>query len=157
MNLDKKLARYARQLDNPKYFPKILDILDKADKTNYQFKDFNLYDLDHVASEIKAYYDAIQTPEEDARMIKYCNNFWFIISDKNYILYETPNLLWALEVYFKSYLFLFIARVRQLFYQDRLITTDNVNKDVWLIRGAIKASKFLDCTIFELDEYKVIN
>ena len=39
MNLDKKLAKYARQIKNPKYYGKILDILDKADETNYQFKE----------------------------------------------------------------------------------------------------------------------
>lgn len=36
MNFDKKLKKYATQLDNPTYYGKIIDILEKADKRNLQ-------------------------------------------------------------------------------------------------------------------------
>ncbi len=156
MNLDKKLAKYARQLDNPKYYPKILDLLDEAERKGYKLDQFNLYDLDHIASEIYSYYEAITTPEEDNRMIHYCNKTWFIISDKNYILYETSSLLYAIIFYIKTYLILFISKIFQFFEQNKLIIVDNVNKDIWLIRGAIKASKFIGCNIFELEEKKIL-
>ncbi len=44
MNLDKKLSRYAKHIDNPKYYEKILHILDKADEKHYIFKDFSKLD-----------------------------------------------------------------------------------------------------------------
>ncbi len=92
MNLDKKLAKYARQIRNPKYYGKILDILNKAEETNYQFKDFSIHDLEYLTGEIEAYYNTIETDEDDKRMIKYCNSIWFLVSDKHYILAETPYL-----------------------------------------------------------------
>ena len=48
MNLDKKLAKYARQLENPKYYEKILKIFDKADEKRYRFKDFSDADIMHI-------------------------------------------------------------------------------------------------------------
>lgn len=155
MNLDKKLAKYARQLDNPKYFPIILDILEKADKTGYQFKNFNLYDLELITSNINDYYKAITTPEEDERMIRYCNKTWFIVSDKNYILLQTESFWHALQFYFKGYFLLHLAKVLQTLSVNSLICADNVNNDIWMIRGAIKTSKFLHCTIFDLEEYNI--
>lgn len=153
MNLDKKLAKYARQLDNPKYYGKILKILEKADKKNYQFKIFNTWDLEKISGEIFAYYDAIPDDEADKRMIAFYNTDWFIVSDKNYILFQTPKLFIALDVYLRSYLILFYARLRQAYYQDRLITSENVNRKIYILRGAIKTSKFLGASLDDFDEY----
>lgn len=155
MNLDKKLAKYARQLDNPKYFPIILDILEKADKTGYQFKNFNLYDLDLITSNINDYYQTISTPEEDERMIRYCNKTWFIVSDKNYILFQTDSFWHVLQFFVKGYFLLHLAKFLQTFSVNSLICAENVNNDIWMIRGAVKASKFLECSIFDLDKFYV--
>ena len=71
MNLDKKLAKYARHLDNPKYYDKITKILMKAEKNGYQFKNFNDFDMLKISGELAAYYDVITTDEEHKRMVNY--------------------------------------------------------------------------------------
>jgi len=152
MNLDKKLAKYARHLDNPKYYDKITKILMKADKSGYQFKSFNDFDMIKISGELAAYYDAITTDEEHKRMVRYYNKHWFIISDKNYILFDTPYLWNAISFYIRCYYILLLTKLRQLIILDRLITADNVHKDVYLLRGAIKAANWLNCESFELDK-----
>lgn len=155
MNLDKKLAKYAKQINNPKYYGKILDILNKADETNYQFKDFTLHDLEYLTGEICAYYDAIQTDEDDRRMIKYCNSLWFIVSDKHYILAETPYLWIALSVYIRSYIFLFWSKITKLINPIHFFECNNVDSELYLFRGALKAADYLGCEVFEFDEYLI--
>lgn len=151
-NYDKLLAKYARQLENPKYYEKITNIIDKADKRNYKWKDFNVFDLHHILTEICAYYDAVPTDEEHKRMIKHCNSNWFIISDKNYIIWESQSFLIALSTYIRAYLILWYARIKQMFVTDRLISTDNVNNDFFLVRGAINVAKVLNCEFWDLEE-----
>lgn len=56
MNLDKKLAKYAKRLDNPKYYLKILKIIDKADETRYRFKDFSDADIMHIFDVVDGYF-----------------------------------------------------------------------------------------------------
>ena len=153
MNLDKKLAKYAKQIRNPKYYGKILDILDKADETNYQFKDFSLYDLEYLTGEIEAYYNAIETDEDDKRMIKYCNSIWFIISDKKYILWKTESLFIALGFMIRAYFLMFFVKLSQLINPMKAFDTHNINSDMYLCRGALKAAKFLNCDVLDLDEY----
>lgn len=155
MNLDKKLAKYARQIKNPKYYGKILDILNKADETNYQFKDFSLYDLEYLTGEIASYYDAIQTDEEDERMIKYCNSIWFIISDKKYILWETESLFIALGFMIRAYFLMFFVKLSQLINPAKAFDSHNVNWDMYLIRGGLKAAQFFDCEIDEVEERRI--
>ena len=155
MNLDKKLAKYAKQIKNPKYYGKILDILNKADETNYQFKDFSLYDLEYLTGEIASYYDAIQTDEDDRRMIKYCNSLWFIISDKKYILWETESLFIALGFMIRAYFLMFFVKLSQLINPAKAFDTHNVNWDMYLIRGGLKAAEFFDCEIDEVEERRI--
>lgn len=155
MNLDKKLAKYARQLDNPKYYGKILKILEKADKTGYQFKKFNNWDLEKITGEIFAYYDAITTEEDDKRMIRYCNKDWFIISDKNYVLFTTPSIFIALSVYIRCYMILHFTFLTRITNPYKFLEAEKVDKKFFMIRGAIKASKFLGTDFFGLDDYFV--
>lgn len=157
MNLDKKLAKYARQIKNPKYYGKILDILDKAEEKNYQFKDFSLYDLEYLTGEIEAYYNAIDTDEEDRRMVEYFNNIWFIVSDKHYILAETPYLWIALSVYIRCYIFLFWSKLTRLINPMHFFECNNVNSELYLFRGALKTAEFLQCEVFDLEEYTLTN
>ena len=151
-NYDKLLAKYARHLENPKYYEKITEIIDKADKRNYKWKDFNVYDRHYILSEICSYYDAVPTDEEHKRMIRHCNSNWFLISDKNYILWESESFLIALSTYIRAYIILWYARIKQLFFTDRLITTDNVNNDFYLVRGAINTAKVLNCEFWDLED-----
>ncbi len=92
MNLDQKLKKYAAHIENPKYYKKIRDILLEAFETNYQFESFNYEDLAYIHEEIDAFFDSLTSEKDQKRMIKFCNSYWFVISDKNYALGCTPNL-----------------------------------------------------------------
>lgn len=153
MNYDRQLAKYARQLDNPKYYGKIIDIIRKADLNNYAFKNFNAYDLEKITGEICAYYDAIKTDEEDKRMIHYFNNACFLISDKNYILAVTENKLDAYILYLKMKVVIFLARIKQLFRTDLYIDIENVNNEIFICKGALTAARQLNADVFELENY----
>ena len=153
MNYDKQLAKYARHLDNPKNFGKIRKILEAAERHNYKFKMFNDYDIYHIVSEACTYYDAVPTDEEDKRMIHYFNKACFLISDKNYILCITEGIFEALWMYFKMKIVMTMARIKQFFRPDLLITMGNVNNDMYLCRGALNAAKVLNADVFELEKY----
>ena len=155
MNLDKKLAKYARQIKNPKYYSKILDILDKAEEKNYQFKDFTIFDLEYLTGEIEAYYSVIETDEEDKRMVEYFNSIWFIVSDKHYILAETLYLWIALSIYIRCYIFLFWSKLTRLINPLHFFECNNVNSELYLFRGALKAADYIGCEVFDLDEYRI--
>ncbi len=155
MNLDKKLAKYAKKINNPKYYGKILDILDKAEETNYQFKNFTIFDLEYLTGEIEAYYNVVETDEEDKRMVKYFNNIWFIVSDKHYILAETPYLWITLSVYIRCYLFLFWSKLTRLINPMHFFECNNVNSELYLFRGALKAAEYLGCEVADLEEYQL--
>ena len=155
MNYDKKLAKYAKQLRNPKYFDKIMDILEQAEKENYQFKQFSLYDLEYLTGEIEAYYNAITTDEEHKRMVKFCNSYWIVVSDKNHVLGYTENLLTAIYFIIKSYLTIFIVKIRQKINPTQYIDLVHVNKDLYLCHGALKAAKLMGCDFLDLSERMV--
>lgn len=155
MNYDKKLAKYAKQINNPKYYDKIQDILEKAEKNNYEFKDFNDYDLEKITGEINAYYEAVTTEEDHKKMVKYLNSYWFIVSDKNLILYEADNIILAFIFYVKANLFLLFARISQVIAPNKWVKTENATKNLYLCRGALKAAEIIGCEIFELEEKKI--
>lgn len=152
-NYDKRLAKYACHLNNPKYYKKIFDILYKAEKAKYQFQDFNKFDMEKILIEILSYWEAIKTPEENKKMIRYYNKDWFVISDKHYILCFSPSFFDSLDFYIRAYLCLFAARIKQLFLTDRYIDVANVNQNLYLIQGAIKVAEFLETDINNLTEY----
>ncbi len=155
MNYDRKLAKYARQLENPKYYERILKILEKADKANYTFKDFTNADLEHITSEICSYFDAITTQEEHKKMIAHTNKNWFVISDKNLILWETDNLINALLYLIKGYFLLITTRFRQFFRPDLIITIQNVNWDISLCRGALRTATKIGCSFWNLEDKRI--
>ncbi len=144
MNLDKKLAKYAKQIDNPKYYGKILDILDKADKKGYEFKDFNEYDLLHITTTIASYYDVVKTEEDDKAMIFYTNKQWFIVNDRNIILYETSLFRYAIIFYIKSSYMLLIERIKALFNPAPVDEDEFINKHIRLIKGAARKTMKLN-------------
>ena len=155
MNYDKMLAKYAKQLRNPKYYDKIQDIIDKALEEKYEFKQFSLYDLEYIAGEIEAYYKAITTEEEHKRMIKFCNSYWIVVSDKNYVLGYTENLLTAIYFIIKSYITIFISRIKQTLDPTIIIDFEHVNKDLYLCHGGLKAADLIGCDFLDLSEKMV--
>ncbi len=155
MNYDKKLAKYAKQINNPKYYGKILDILEQAEADNYEFKDFNDYDLEKITSEINEYYEAVKTEEEHKKMVKYCNSYWFVVSDKNLILYEADNIILAFIFYAKANLFLLFARISQVIAPNKWVKAENATKSLYLCRGALKAAEMIGCEVFDLKERKI--
>ncbi len=155
MNYDKKLAKYAKQLRNPKYYDKISDIIDKAFKENYEFKQFSLHDLEYLTGEIEAYYEAITTDEEHERMVKFCNSYWIVVSDKNYVMGYTEHLLVAIHFIIKTYITLFFAKIKQALDTTIVINFEHVNKDLYLCHGGLKAAEFLGCDFLDLSEKMV--
>lgn len=153
MNYDKQLAKYARHLDNPKNFGKIRKILEAAEKHNYKFKMFNDYDIYHIVSEACAYYEAVPTDEEDKRMIRYLNNTYFLISDKNYILWTSNYFFGVYIMYIRMKLMILHARIKQAFRPDLYIEIGNVNNEIYFCRDALKAAKALNTDVFQLENY----
>ena len=88
-------------------------------------------------------------------MIKFCNSYWVIVSDKNYVLGYTPNLLTAIYFIFKSYLILFIAKIKQTLTPTVLIDFEHINKDLYLCHGALKAAELMGCDFMDLSERMV--
>lgn len=156
MNLDKKLARYARQLDNPKYYEKILHILDKADEKHYTFKNFSKLDIIHIYDVIDGYFEVNNSYEKHKQTIKYFNSYWFIITDKKYIVWISQSLLISLSFLFRGCFLLFISKLTRLISPAHFFECENINRDLYLRRGALKAAEFLECDVFDLDEYKII-
>ena len=155
MNYDKKLAKYAKQLRNPKYFGKILDILEKAEDENYEFKDFNDYDLNKITGEINEYYEAVTTEEDHKKMVKYCNSYWFVVSDIGFLLYEAENVIYALSFYIKAKLLLRFDRIRQALAPETWEKAKNARKELFLCRGALKAAEIMKCEVFDLEERRI--
>lgn len=155
MNYDNKLAKYAKQINNPKYYGKIINILEQAEDENYEFKDFNDYDLEKITGEIETYYEEITTEEDHKKMVKYCNSYWFVVSDKDLILYETECLIFALFFLIKAYLFLLYAKISRVITPEKWIETENATKDLYLCRGALKTAEIIECSIFDLEEKKI--
>lgn len=48
---------------------------------------------------------------------------------------------------------LFYAKLKQVYHQDRLITSDNVDRKIYILRGAIKTSKFLGADLDNIEAY----
>ena len=155
MNYDKKLAKYAKNLNNPKYYIPILRILEDAENNNYKFKQFSEKDIEHIYDEIDCYMAAVTTEEDHKRMVKYCNSIWFIISDKKYIFWETQSLLIALGFMLRGYMMMFFVKLSQLINPYKAFDTHNIDWDMYLIHGGLKAAEFLGCAIFDLDEYRL--
>ncbi len=155
MNLDKKLAKYARHIDNPKYYKKIRSVLIKAKRTNYTFKDFNENDMIEIYARINSFFEVNDTPEKQKRIIEYFNSIWIIISDKHYILAETPYLWIALSVYIRCYIFLFWSKLTRLINPIHFFECNNVESELYLFRGALKAAEYLGCEVADLDEYRL--
>ncbi len=155
MNLDKKLTKYVKYLDNPKYYRKIIDIIDKADGICYEFKSFTQDDIDNIVDILYDYYSVFETDEKHKQMVKYCNSIWFIISDKKYILWETQSLLIALGFMFRGYLMMFIVKLTQLINPAKALDTHNIDWDMYLIHGGLKAAEFFECEIDEVEERRI--
>ncbi len=153
MNLDKKLAKYARKLDNPKYYLKILKIIDKADEKRYRFKDFSDADIMHIFDVIDSYFEINLDKHEE--IIEYCNRIWFIVSDKHYILAETPFLSIALSVYIRCYMFLVWSKITRLISPTHFYECNNIDSELHLFRGGIKAAEYIGCDIYNLEENRV--
>ena len=157
MNLDKKLAKYARKLDNPKYYKTILKIIDMAAAKQYRFKEFSNADIMHILDTIDGFFEVNNTPELQRRVIEYFNKIWLIVSDKHYILIETPYLGIALSVYVRCYLGLLISKLTKIISPKHYIGCVNVDNNFFLFRGALKVAEYLNCEVFDLDEYKLEN
>ena len=155
MNLDKKLAKYARHIENPKYYKKIYSILEKGKRKNYKFKDFNDYDMVEIYARINSFFEVNETPEKQRRVIEYFNKIWIIVSDKHYILAETPYLWIALSVYIRCYMFLFWSKLTRLINPKHFYECNNVDNDLFLFRGALKAAEYLRCDVADLYEYRL--
>ena len=154
MNLDKKLAKYAKRLDNPKYYLKILKIIDKADETRYRFKDFSDADIMHIFDVIDSYFE--KNIEKHREIIEYCNKVWFIVSDKHYILAETPYLSIALSVYIRCYIFLVWSKLTRLINPLHFYECNNIENNLYLFHGGIKASEYIGCDIYHLEENHIM-
>ena len=133
MNLDKKLKKYASHIDNPKYYQKINDILLEAFEKDYQFESFSYDDLAYIHNEIDS----------------------FFVSDKNYVLGYTPNLLTAIYFIIKSYFIIFFSKIRQSLDPTIMIDFEHINKDMYLCHGALKAAKLMGCDFLDLSERMV--
>ncbi len=157
MNLDKKLAKYARHIDNPKYYKKIRTVLIKAKRNNYNFKDFNDNDMIEIYARINSFFEVNDTPEKQKRIIEYFNSIWFIVSDKHYILAKTPYLWIALSVYIRCYIFLFWSKLTRLINPLHFFECNNADSDLYLFRGALKAAEYLECEVLDLEEYQLNN
>ncbi len=152
MSLDRKLKKYASHMNNPKYYKKISDILLEAFEKDYQFESFNYEDLAYIHTEIDAFFDELPNEEEQKRMIKFCNSYWIIVSDKNYVLGYTPNIFTAIYFIVKSYFIFFISKIRQTLDPTVLIDFEHVNKDLYLFHWALKAAELLGCDFYDLSE-----
>ncbi len=155
MNLDKKLAKYAKYIDNPKYYKKIRSVLIKAKRINYTFNDFNENDMIEIYARVKSFFDVNDTPEKQKRIIEYFNYIWIIVSDKHYILAETPYLWIALSVYIRCYIFLFWSKLTRLINPLHFFECNNVESELYLFRGALNAAEYLGCEVADLDEYRL--
>lgn len=155
MNLDKKLAKYARHIENPKYYKKIYSILEKGKRINYKFKNFNDYDMVEIYARINSFFEVNDTPKKQKRVIEYFNKIWIIVSDKHYILAETPYLWIALSVFIRCYMFLFWSKLTRLINPSHFFECNNVESKLYLFRGAIKTAEYLKCEVFDLNEYKL--
>lgn len=151
MNFDKKLKKYATQLDNPTHYGKIIDILEKADKKNYTFKEFNIYDLEKITRVITDFYDTYSI-EDEKKLLNYLNKTWFVVSDKHYILAKTPFLWLAIDILLRSYMLIFFAKIRQLFVFDRLITVENVNNEIRICRGAFSVANYFEMNVNDIED-----
>ena len=89
-------------------------------------------------------------------MVKYCNSLWFIVSDKHYILAETPYLSIALSIYIRSYMILFFSKITRLINPTHFFGCDNVKSDLFIFRGGLKAAEYIGCEIDDLEENHII-
>ncbi|WP_027727676.1 hypothetical protein [Treponema sp. C6A8] len=154
MNYDKKLARLVKDVNNPKNYKKILDLLGKAYQAEYQFKDFSKKDIDYICGEILGFYDAVKTSADEKRMINWYNKCYFIVSDKNCVLFETMSLRTAVEFYIRGTVMLLATKVKNAFSLDKFVFAENIENCMYLIRGAGKTARFCNVEWHQLDDLK---
>ncbi len=154
MNYDKKLARLVKDVNNPKNYRKILDLLGRAYMDEYQFKDFSRKDIDYICDEIMAFYGAVKTTEEQTRFIKWYNKCYFVVSDKKLVLFETMSLRTAVEFYIRGTVMLLAAKIQNTFSIDRYVFADNIENRMYLIRGAGSTARFCNVEWHQLDDLK---
>lgn len=151
MNFDKRLAKYARRLENPKYYGKILDILEKAEKCGYEFKMFNVWDLEKISSTVAAYYEAVNTVEEDKRMVRYLNKDWFVVADDGKVVFSSPSFLKAAGVFVRAKLIVLWRLLGDYFYFFEYIREDEKKLRVSLVRGGLRAARMCGCDVWEME------
>ena len=154
MNYDKKLARLVKDVNNPKNYKKILDLLGKAYQAEYQFKDFSKKDIDYICGEILGFYDAVKTSADEKRLINWYNKCYFIVSDKNCVLFETMSFLTAAYFYIRGSMLLLAAKFKNTFSFDRFVFADNIESRMYFIKGAYRAARFCNVEWHELDSLK---
>lgn len=150
-NFDRELAKYARRLDNPKHYGKILDILGKAEKCGYEFKMFNAWDLEKISSEICAYYEAVRTAEEDKRMVRYLNSDWFVVSDEGKAVFSSPSFFKAAGVFLRAEMIVLWRLLGDYLYFFEYIREDEKKLRVSLVRGGLKAVRVCGCDVWEME------
>ena len=154
MNYDKKLARLFKDVNNPKNYRKILDLLGNTYLKEYHFKDFNNKDLDYIVEHILDFFSAVKKTEDEKRLISWYNKCYFIVSDKNYVLFETMSLFMALQFYIRGSLMMFFAKLKNCFSFERFIFADNIDKHMYFIKGVNNAARFCNVEWDELDNLK---
>ena len=147
MNYDKKLAKYAKRLENPKYYGKIVEILVSAKKRHYSFKQFNEYDLELIKETVSDFFNNHNYRECD-RIIKYCNKYWFVVSDRNRIIFITPYTIGALIFWIKGKFLInylnnkiklrFIYLIIYLFTNINYIIYSNIKLFIYLLNLIMK-------------------
>jgi len=157
MNLDKKLSKYAKHINNPKYYDHILQTIDKVKKNQHVIKKFSNADINYIIDMIYGFFEVNNTPEKRQRVLKYFNTIWFIVSDKHYILIETPFLLLALFYYIRFYLLLFFSKTTRLINPAHYYICKNAEWNLYIFRGALKAAKFIGCDVWDLEENNINN
>lgn len=149
-NFGRELARYARKLENPKYYARILDILENAEKCGYVFKKFNKWDLLKISSEIASYYEAVKTDAEDRRIIRYLNSDWFVVSDDGKAVFSSPSFLKAAGVFLRAKMIVLRRFLGECFCSFEYIEEDMRKLDLALVRGGLRAQKVCGCDVWEM-------
>ncbi len=110
----------------------------------------------HIYDVIDGYFEVNNSYEKHKRTIKYFNSYWFIITDKKYIVWISRSLLISLSFIIRGYFLLFISKLTRLISPTHFLECENVNWDLYLCRGALKDADFLECDVLDLDEYMII-
>lgn len=88
-------------------------------------------------------------------MVRYCNSYWFVLSDKNFVLYEADSLMYALGFYARANLSLLFSRIRQAVEPNKGVKPKNVRNMIFLCRGAVKAARIIGGEVGEVEERRI--